>query len=183
MSSEMNEISTAITDLIIRSYTPADWPQVCRVHDLARVQELTYGGVDPRAFRTMEVAAEADEFFVSETLVACLDDVVVGFVSWNGSYITWLYVEPSHQRRGIGRRLLQETLHRIGPEAWTNMLDGNEPALALYLQAGIEIVLTKPCTVEGFTCHGLRLALPTSRMRDPATKRHRHEPDGGAPSS
>ena len=54
---------------------------------------------------------------------------VVGFVSWNGSYITWLYVAPPHQRRGIGRRLLKEAMERIGPEAWTSLLAGNEPAI------------------------------------------------------
>lgn len=121
----------------------------------------------------MTEVAEDDEFFASQTLVACLGGAVVGFASWNEDYLTWLYVDPNQQRRGIGRRLLAEVLERIGPEAWTNTLAGNDPALALYRQAGMEVVWTRPCNIEGFPCMGMRLALPTSRMRDPETKRRR----------
>jgi [ribosomal protein S18]-alanine N-acetyltransferase len=164
-------LKTMPVEVEIRAYIPADWPQVCRVHDLARVQELANGGVDPGAFRPMTEAAEADEFFVSETLVACLGEAVIGFVSWNGDFITWLYVDPAQQRRGIGRQLLDAAMYRVGPEAWTVMLANNAPALALYLQAGLEVVFTRPSTVEGYPCGGVRLALPSSRMRDPAVRR------------
>lgn len=165
--------------VVLRSYTPDDWLAVCHVHDLARVHELARGGVDPRAFRTMAEAAEADEFFVSESLVACAaggatgrTGAVIGFVSWNGAYVTWLYVDPAHCRRGIGRLLLDAALRRIGPEAWTTMIDGNAPALALYRSAGMEVVSSRTGHLEGYPCAGVRLALPTSRMRDPAAKRH-----------
>jgi hypothetical protein len=90
-------------DSAIRPYTELDWAAVCRIHDGARVQELAAAGVDPRAFRPMTEAAEADEFFDSETAVACLSDRVAGFVSWNGAYVTWLYIDSGTQRRGIGR--------------------------------------------------------------------------------
>lgn len=89
---------------------------VCSIHDTARVQELAAGGVNPRAFRPMHEVAQVDEFFDCETMVACLDNVV-GFVSWNGSYITWLYVKPSIQGRGVGWRLLQHAVQQIGPDA------------------------------------------------------------------
>ena len=119
----------------------------------------------------MTEAAEGDEFFDSETAVACRGDRVAGFVSWNGAYITWLYVDPSAQRRGIGRRLLQHALEQIGPEAWTNMIAGNDPALALYRQVGLEIVWERRGDCDGFACAAMRLALPTSRMRDPDARR------------
>lgn len=157
--------------LSIRAYTPADWASVCRVHDTARILELTASGVDVRAFRPMVDEAEADEFFVSETVVACVDDVIAGFVSWNGTYITWLYVEPAFQRRGIGRSLLQHALRQIGPEAWTNMISGNEPALSLYRSLGMEVVWNRLTECEGYACSLARLALPTSRMRDPGARR------------
>lgn len=141
--------ATLDTQLTIRPYTDVDWAAVCRIHDEARVQELAAGGVDPRAFRPMVEAAEGDEFFDSETAVACLGDRVTGFVSWNGAYITWLYVDPTAQRRGIGRRLLQHALQRIGPEAWTSMIAGNEPAFALYRHAGFEVVGSGAATARG----------------------------------
>jgi ribosomal protein S18 acetylase RimI-like enzyme len=160
-----------LNGLTIRGYTPADWPEVCRIHDRARVQELACGGVDPRAFRTMESVAQADEFFASETLVACAGSMVVGFISWSGAYITWLYVKPTHQQRGVGRLLLLETLQRIGPEAWTNIIAENKPALALFRHCGMELVRTRPGDCDGYACDSARLALPTSRMREPAARR------------
>ncbi|HSH93997.1 MAG TPA: GNAT family N-acetyltransferase [Roseimicrobium sp.] len=157
--------------MAIRPYTEMDWVGVCRIHDAARLLELAAGGVDPRAFRPMTEAAEVDEFFDSVTVVACLDDRIVGFVSWNGAYITWLYVDPSAQRRGIGRRLLEHAMGQIGPEAWTNTIAGNEPALALYRAAGFEIVWEQRGDCDGYPCTAMRLALPTCRMRDPDARR------------
>jgi ribosomal protein S18 acetylase RimI-like enzyme len=157
--------------LTIRRYEQADWTEVCRIHDAARVQEMAAGQVDSRAFRPMTEAAEADEFFDSETAVGCRSGHVAGFVSWNGAYITWLYVDPSAQRRGIGRRLLQYALRQIGPEAWTSMIAGNDSALALYRQLGLEMVWERRSDCEGFPCGAVRLALPTSRMRDPNARR------------
>lgn len=157
----------------LRPYTPADWDAICRIHDAARVQELAAGGVDPRAFKPMTAAAEGDEFFVSEVVVACVGEQVVGFVAWHGSYITWLYVDPAQQRRGIGRLLLEHALRTIGPEAWTSMIAGNEPALALYQSLGLEIVWQRPTLCDGFPCEGVRLALPTSRMHDPNASREK----------
>lgn len=158
-------------DLLIRDYVPADWTQICRVHDAARLQELAAGAVDPRAFRPMADVAARDGFFASQTLVACDGIAVVGFVSWRDAYITWLYVEPRRQRRGVGRRLLENALRQIGPDAWTNMIAGNEPALALYRAVGMEVVCTRPGDCEGYSCNAMRLALPSSPMRDPAAER------------
>lgn len=155
----------------LRAYEPSDWPRVCEIHDAARVQELASGGIDPRAFRPMSAAAEDDEFFASRTTVACDGARIVGFISWRGEYITWLYVDPAEQRRGIGMQLLQHALAAIGPEAWTNTVAGNDTALRLYQRAGLEVVWTRPFECEGFSCQGMRLALPTSRMRDPDAKR------------
>jgi GNAT superfamily N-acetyltransferase len=152
---------------LLRAYVPADWDAVCRIHDAARPLELAAGGVDPRAYRPMVDAAEGDEFFISQTVVATLEEEVVGFVSWNGDYVSWLYVNPVHHRRGIGRRLLAHALRQIGPEAWTSALSGNIAALSLYQQLGLEIVWTRQGLCDGYPGSGMRLALPGSRMRDP----------------
>ena len=158
----------------LRPYTPADWPPVCRIHDAARPLELAAGGVDPRALRPMVDVAGADEFFESETLVATdAQGDAIGFVSWNGDKVTWLYVDPAHHRRGIGRTLLTEAIARIGPQAWTNCVGGNQAALWLYRSSGMELVFERPSDVEGYPCTGCRVALPTSRMRDPAARRER----------
>ena len=79
--------------------------------------------------------------------------------------------QPDRHRRGVGRRLLAAALERVGPEAWAIVLEGNEPALKLYRRAGMEIVWSRASDCEGFPCRALRVALPTSRMRDPEAKR------------
>jgi ribosomal protein S18 acetylase RimI-like enzyme len=157
----------------IRWYVPEDWASVARIHDLARVQEIACGGIDPRAFRPMSEVAAEDEFFVSKTLVACDSDEVIGFVSWNIDYITWLYVDPPQQRRGIGRKLLSEAIARIGPQAWVNVIGGNQPAIAIYRSVGMEIVWQRPSDCDGYPCTTLRMALPTSRMHNPTARRER----------
>ena len=154
----------------IRDYTEADWPAVCRVHDVARVVELAGGDVDTRAYRCMAAVVENDGFFDATSLVACLEGCVVGFVSWNGACITWLYVDPARHRRGIGRRLLRAALAAIGPEAWTIALARNAAARALYEAAGMQVVFSEASDCEGYPCTNMRLALPTSRMRNPAAQ-------------
>src|SRR3954447_10662311 len=149
-------------EVSIRPYHDEDWPAVCAVHDAARPDELA-GSVDPRAFRPMAEVAAAELFFEAETLVAWEGARVVGFVSFRGSYITWLYVDPGSYRRGIGRALLREAMKRCGPEAWVNTLAGNAAAIALYVGEGFAIVKRIDSDCDGYPCVTLRLALPTSR--------------------
>ena len=70
-------------------------------------------------------------------------------------------------RRGVGTRLLAEALTHIGPQAWLNTIGGNEAALAFYRKAGFDVVNSMPGNCDGYPCTTLRLALPTSQMRDP----------------
>ena len=155
----------------IRQYQPNDWDAICRIHDEARILELRHGGVDKRAFRPMQDVAEQDGLFDSETLVSCIGSEIVGFVSWNDDYITWLYVDPGYHRQGVGRHLLETALDRIGSGAWTNTIPENLPALRLYESVGMQLVWTRQSHCEGYSCNTARLALPTSRMyREDATR-------------
>ena len=156
--------------MIIRPYIDADFEAVCAVHDRSRRDELL-GSTDPAAFRPMVDEAEEEEFFDSRTFVGCIDHRVIGFVSFRGTYITWLYVDPDFYRRGIGFALLQEALQHCGPEAWVNTMGGNVAAIALYRKAGFEIVNEFPSDCDGYPCTCVRLALPTSCMRDPNQQR------------
>jgi ribosomal protein S18 acetylase RimI-like enzyme len=155
--------------VILRDYEQSDWESVCAVHDASRPDELR-GSVDPRAFKPMAEAAQEDLFFDSETVVACEGERVVGFVSFRRAYITWLYVHPLHYRRGIGRTLLREAVRHCGPQAWVNTLAGNAAAINLYRSEGFDVVKEIAGECEGYACTSLRLALPTSRMHDPAAR-------------
>ena len=114
--------------LAIRSYRDDDWPAVCAVHDRTRPDALR-GSCDARAF--VPLAAEQEEmasFQRSQKFVACLREHIVGFVGVDGTYLSWLYVDPAYYGQGIGRRLLRLGMQLIGPQAWTVVLAGNTRA-------------------------------------------------------
>src|SRR5262245_29022443 len=118
--------------IIIRVYRQDDWRAVSIVHDRARPDELS-GSCDPRAFVPLaEERSDAESFRRSRTFVACSGEKIVGFVGVDGTYISWLYVDPDYYGRGIGRRLLCLAVEHIGDDAWTVCLAENTRARRLY---------------------------------------------------
>ena len=159
----------------IRAFEPQDWDSICAVHDSAAVSELALAGADARAFRPMPEEEDKTKFLeMNSALLACLDGVVVGFVAWRdrgewqgSGYLSWLYVDPAHHRRGIGDQLLTRAMASLGREAWTLTKFGNDPAIHLYQKHGMEIVKSRPAESWGYPHTELRLALPTIRKFDP----------------
>jgi GNAT superfamily N-acetyltransferase len=142
----------------IRPYEDSDWPGICRVHDLARPHELA-GSCDPRAFVPLADDPESAELPDYSLLVACDGDRVVGFAGNKGDYIGWLYVDPEHSGRGIGRKLLRLAVEQAGPTAWTICLNHNHRALRLYTSEGFRQVDQFDSDNAGYACTCLRLAL------------------------
>ncbi|HEU4326535.1 MAG TPA: GNAT family N-acetyltransferase [Roseiflexaceae bacterium] len=146
------------TAIAIRPYRDEDWDAICAVHDRSRPDELC-GSCDPRAFVPL---AEDQEYLEdvrrSHKLVACDGERVVAFVGVDGTYLSWLYVDPAYYGRGIGRRLLQLGKQQIGPEAWTISLANNQRALRLYASEGFAIVQTFQGDNAGYPCEGVKLA-------------------------
>lgn len=167
----MSGVGSGVAPGRLRAFTGADWAAVAAIHDAARCQELQRGGVPLAAWRPMDACAEEEEFFDSETRVAETAGAVAGFVSWRGAYITWMYVHPAAQGRGLGSLLLRRAKEEIGPGAWVNVIGGNAPAERLYRKHGFERVFERPGHCAGHPCRLLRMALPTSPMRDPSAVR------------
>ena len=143
----------------IRVYRDADWAAVCALHDRARPDEL-HGSCDPRAFVPLADEKEDDNSFRrSRKFVACFGEQVVGFVGIDGTYISWLYVEPNYYGQGIGRQLLRLGIELIGAQAWTVALAGNTRALRLYESEGFQVVRTFESENAGYPCTCVRLAL------------------------
>jgi ribosomal protein S18 acetylase RimI-like enzyme len=151
--------SQSTDQLSIRAYRDDDWLAVCAVHDRARPDELL-GSCDPGAF--VPLAAEQEgtaNFQRSRKFVACLGEQIVGFVGVDGTYLSWLYVDPAYYRQGIGRRLLRLGVALIGPQAWTVALVGNMRAQQLYESEGFQVVRTFESTNAGYPCTCAELAL------------------------
>jgi ribosomal protein S18 acetylase RimI-like enzyme len=146
----------------IREYRATDWPAVCAVHDRARPDELL-GSCDPRAFVPLaQEQADAENFRRSRKFVACVRECVVGFVGIDGTYLSWLYVDPAWYGRGIGRQLLRLGILLIGPGAWTVSLAGNMRARRLYESEGFQVVRSFEGSNAGYPCASVELAIPLS---------------------
>ena len=147
---------------IIRDYRPEDWPAICRVHDRSRPDELR-GSYDARAF--IPLAEDPEGRYVSACVmfVAEQGDQVVGFAGIDDPYLAWLYVDPAHYRRGIGRALLRHCLARLDEDAWTQACGNNDAALRLYVSEGF--MIESRFTGENAGYHGpaARLALHPER--------------------
>lgn len=123
----------------IRPYLPTDWHRLCTIHDAARVHELAGAGLLD-AFLTLAQTAENEGLFAGVVVVAEDDTEVVGFAAHCDGELTWLYVDPHAFRRGVGRALLRHCLLACGGRLSTEVLLGNDAALALYLSEGFTIV-------------------------------------------
>ncbi|HZM25009.1 MAG TPA: GNAT family N-acetyltransferase [Anaerolineales bacterium] len=122
-----------------REYQDEDWKSICQIHDRARPDELR-GSCDPRGFVPIEQDKEVEELKACWKFVACEDEQVVGFVGVGEKYLAWLYVDPEHYGKGIGRELLRIGICQIGEDAWTIVLDGNLTAIKLYESEGFREV-------------------------------------------
>lgn len=149
-----------MNDLHIRKYTQADWPQARLIHDQARPIELQ-GSCDPRAFVPLaEDKDDLKEFSECQKLVACLGDRVVGFIGIDDNEIGWLYVDPAESRKGIGRQLLRKGLTAIDSATTVHVLEGNTPALNLYLSEGFAKFDSFKSKNNGYPCTVLNLYRP-----------------------
>ena len=120
-----------------RNYDDNAWQAICQIHDRARPDELK-GSCDPRGFIPIEQDKEVEDLKRSKKFVACEGETVVGFVGVDEDYLAWLYVDPAHYGKGIGRELLRIGIREIGEGAWTIVLDGNKSAIKLYESEGFQ---------------------------------------------
>jgi len=136
-----------------REYQDEDWKAICQIHDRARPDELI-GSCDPRGFIPIEQDKEVEELKSCWKYVAIEDNQVAGFVGVDDKYLAWLYIDPIHYGKGIGRELLKVGLQKIGDGAWTIVLDGNQKAIKLYESVGFREVKRFPGENNGYpvTC-------------------------------
>lgn len=73
------------------------------------------------------------------TLAACgPDDGIIGFIAAIGSHVDQLYVDPSHQRFGIGSQLLGEALKSVPHPVTLDVFEDNASARAFYEKHGFQ---------------------------------------------
>ena len=135
--------------LAIRPYRPEDFPGIERVHDRARRIELRYAGLE-EAFLPLRIAAEREDLFAYPGLfVAELGGEIAGFAACTQEELAWLYVDPAHFRKGVGRALAEHALQRFPGIRRVEVLSGNAPAQALYARLGVVTAATERGRMPG----------------------------------
>lgn len=131
----------------IRPYQPTDWPRLCEIHDASRLDELSLT-VGTEAFLPLEQTAENEGLFDSRLFVAEVNTVVQGFVAYSDEELTWLYVDPKFYKQGVGRALVRQAV-ADSSSMELELLEGNSPALALYLSEGFRVIKRIEGRLEG----------------------------------
>ena len=122
--------------MLYRDYRPEDRQTIGAVHDAARKTELRLAGLE-EAFLPLEIAGEREGLFAYPGLFVAEDGGRVrGFAACTEEELAWLYVNPEHMRRGIGRSLVEFALARFPGIRTVEVLVGNTPARALYEKEG-----------------------------------------------
>lgn len=94
----------------------------------------------------------------AETWVFEDEGRVVGFVALLGNEVGAIFVHPSHQRRGVGRQLMDKAKELRG-ELVVEVFKANSIGRAFYSKYGFEIVAEKVHEQTGFDLLRLRLAM------------------------
>ncbi|KRD77149.1 GNAT family N-acetyltransferase [Lysobacter sp. Root983] len=128
----------------LRDYRDSDWPRLCEIHDAARRDELGASGLMD-AYLSLDQTADNEGLFDARVVVAEVDGRVLGFAAYSDEELTWLYCDPAAYRQGISRALLRHAVAACAGDLYTEVLVGNEAALALYRSEGFDVQRT----VEG----------------------------------
>jgi ribosomal protein S18 acetylase RimI-like enzyme len=132
----------------VRPYRSADWPALCAIHDLARMEELQAAGLAD-AFLPLEVAAGREDLFAYTVMVAEREDSVLGFVAFDRDELGWLYVDPACRHRGVGRALVAAAQQASTGGLSLELLIGNAAALAFYRRCGFLATGTRSGRMPG----------------------------------
>lgn len=96
-----------------------------------------YEVLEPRLERFRQWLVPESEY---PTTVAVIDDTAVGHVTIFGNEIVHVFIDPNHQGRGLGRRLLAAGEEMLANSGHVDIelctMIGNAPAIALYESAG-----------------------------------------------
>lgn len=73
------------------------------------------------------------------TLAALDADAMAGFIALTGQHIDQLYVDPGHQRGGIGSALLEQAIEKVPGRITLDVFEDNLGARAFYDKHGFEV--------------------------------------------
>jgi [ribosomal protein S18]-alanine N-acetyltransferase len=145
--------------MLLRDYQKEDWDAICDIFIRAKPDELK-GSCSPEAVIPLAKDEGLLNLFNNSVLyVAELDNKIVGYGGYQGTLISFLFVDPQYYKRGIATELLKKVITQIGPEAWLIVAKNNIPARELYQKFGFQIAKEFVGKYNGHDVTVLRLAL------------------------
>ena len=125
----------------VRAYTPVDIARVIQVWRAASVIAHPFQG---RAELDRDEALIRNQYMSrTESWCAWDEDQLVGFISLLGTCIVALFVDPAHQRSGIGGRLLAHANEVHGPLS-VEVFPENRVGMPFYEKHGFGFVREEP---------------------------------------
>lgn len=119
----------------IRRATANDAPQLEALFLITRQKSFHWDSPDKFKLEDFKQSTVGETILVAEE-----GDVIVGFISvWEQDavpFIHHLFVAHNHQRKGIGKLLLQSLLTRLHPPYHLKCVSKNKSALAFYYRHG-----------------------------------------------
>jgi ribosomal protein S18 acetylase RimI-like enzyme len=123
----------------IRPLQPVDLDGISRVHWRAcRVayQFMSWSYTEDEVRRWY--AGKLDEWDWGQ--VACAEGLIVAYLAASGAHLDQLFVDPDHQRAGLGSALLTALLERRMRPVTLNVFAENRPARAFFERFGFREV-------------------------------------------
>jgi ribosomal protein S18 acetylase RimI-like enzyme len=142
---------------MVREYHELDWREVCRVFDQSKPHELATAGVGESFLPLANDKKRIADFAKSTVFVWEENGRLRGFAGYDGSYVSWLFVDPTAFRRGIARALLRHVLPRMEEEPWLWAMKNNRAAISLYESEDFKIVEERETQNEGMPCIAVKL--------------------------
>jgi ribosomal protein S18 acetylase RimI-like enzyme len=125
--------------MIIRAYHNEDWRAVLDIFSRAKPDELKGSVSKEDIVPLREDAGLLQSFHGSHLFVAWEDDQIIGYIGYRQDFISFLFVDTAHYRKGIGTQLLAHVLPLMGNKAWLLVAKTNRPAIALYQKFGFTV--------------------------------------------
>lgn len=98
--------------MLIRKYENSDFDQLCHVMDRARMQELLTANME-QVFIQLRDAPYLGYLLKCKIYVATKEEKMVGFVGLRPHELSFLYVDPTFQNHGVGKKLIEFALKRL----------------------------------------------------------------------
>ena len=148
---------------LLRPATPADIPKIQYIFRESILQTCTpdYSAAQCHVWANAgnDAAKWGTKIRQQNFWLALHQNRVVGFMSWEASYLDLLYVHPAFQRRGIARQLLRHMMQWAASHAIPSLFtDASLTARPFFERHGFQVMATQQPILGG-------IALPNFRMK------------------